>query len=60
MTLDELGKMIKIPYVSAIGSIMYAMICTRLDVSCALSMMSRYQSCPDNDYWIAFKNLKVP
>ena len=42
MTPDELEKMSKIPYASAIGSIMYAMICTRPDVSCALSMTSRY------------------
>src|SRR5664279_3596765 len=32
------------PYASTIGSIMYAMICTRLDVSYALSVGSRYQS----------------
>ena len=33
-----------IPYASAIGSIMYAMICTHPDVSCAQSATSRYQS----------------
>jgi hypothetical protein len=36
--------MSKVPYASAIGSIMYAMLCTRLDVSNALSFTSRYQS----------------
>ena len=36
--------MSKIPYASIIGSIMYAMLCTRPDVSYALSMTSRYQS----------------
>jgi hypothetical protein len=41
---DELDRMSKVPYASAIGSIMYAMISTRLDVSYALSDMSRYQS----------------
>ena len=35
--------MSKIPYDFTIGSIMYAMLCTRLDVSYALSMTSRYQ-----------------
>ncbi|KAL0451486.1 UNVERIFIED_CONTAM: Retrovirus-related Pol polyprotein from transposon TNT 1-94 [Sesamum latifolium] len=48
--------MSKIPYASAIGSIMYAMVCTRPDVSCALSMTSRFQSCPGNDHWTAVKN----
>ena len=35
-----------IPYASVIGSIMYAIVCTRLDVSYALSVTSRYQSNP--------------
>jgi hypothetical protein len=43
---DEHERMSRVPYASAIGSIMYAMICTRLDVSYALSVMSRYQSNP--------------
>jgi hypothetical protein len=34
------------PYASAIGSIMYAMICTRPDVSYALRVTSKYQSNP--------------
>ena len=34
-TLDEQRRMDKIPYASAIGSIMYAMVCTRPDVSYA-------------------------
>ena len=34
----------KIAYALAIGSIMYAMLCTRPDVSYALSVTSRYQS----------------
>ncbi|KAL0462540.1 UNVERIFIED_CONTAM: Copia protein [Sesamum latifolium] len=36
---------------------MYAMVCTRPDVSCALSMTSRFQSCPGNDHWIAVMNI---
>ena len=39
---DEKDRKNKVPYASAIGSIMYAMICTRPDVSYALSMTSRY------------------
>ncbi|GJX30948.1 hypothetical protein Tco_0240803 [Tanacetum coccineum] len=37
-TNDELDKMSRVPYASAIGSIMYAMMCTWPDVSFALSM----------------------
>ena len=56
-TPDELEKMSTVPYVSAIGSIMYAMICTRPVVLCALSMTSRFQSCPGADHWTAVKNI---
>jgi len=42
---DEEHKcMNKVPYASTIGSIMYAMICTRPDVSYALSVASRNQN----------------
>src|SRR5436853_53335 len=49
--------MSKIPYASAIGSIMYAMLCTRPDVSYALSITSRYQSDPGESHWTAVKNI---
>ena len=41
-TLDERTHLSLIPYSSAIGSIMYYMICSRPNVSYALSAMSRY------------------
>ena len=57
MTQDERDRMSKIPYASAIGSIMYAMLCTRPDVSYALSTTSRYQSDPGESHWTAVKNI---
>ena len=45
-TQDEKDRMSMIPYASAVGSIMYAMLCIRFDVSYALSMTSRYQVDP--------------
>jgi hypothetical protein len=47
----------KIPYVSAIGSIMYAMICTRPDVSYALSVTNRHQANPGIAHWIVIKTI---
>jgi hypothetical protein len=47
----------KIPYASAIGSIMYAMLYTRPDVSYALSATRRYQSDPGDAHWVAVKNI---
>ncbi|KAI3510570.1 hypothetical protein L1887_17672 [Cichorium endivia] len=54
---DERERMSRIPYASAMGSIMYAMLCTRPDVSCALSMTSRYQANPGENHWTAVKNI---
>jgi hypothetical protein len=56
-TEEEKAQMSKVPYASAIGSIMYAMLCTRPDVSYPLSMTSRYQSNPGDGHWIAVKNI---
>jgi hypothetical protein len=49
--------MSNVPYGSAIGAIMYAMLCTRPDVSNALSLTSRYQSDPGVGHWTAVKNI---
>jgi hypothetical protein len=46
-----------VPYALAVGSIMYDMLCTRPDVSYALSMTSRYQKDPGEDHWTAVKNI---
>ena len=46
LTKEERDNMSRIPYASAIGSIMYAMLCTRLDVVHALSITSRFQQDP--------------
>ena len=45
-TQDERAHMSLIPYASEIGSIMYSMVRTRLDVSYALSFLRKYQSDP--------------
>ena len=46
-----------IPYASAIGSIMYPMLCTRPDVCLAISIAGRYQSNPGAEHWTAVKNI---
>ena len=49
--------MTSVPFASAIGSIMYAMICTSPDVPFMLSISSRYQSDPGMGHWTAVKNI---
>ena len=41
-TAKDKEEMSVIPYASAIGSIMYAMLCTRPDVNLAVSLVARY------------------
>ena len=54
-TAEDREKMSVVPYASAIGSIMYAMLCTRPDVCLAISLAGRYQSNPGVDNWTAVK-----
>ena len=54
-TNEECEYMAQIPYVSLVGSLMYAMVCTRLDISQAISMVSRYMHDPGKGHWQAVK-----
>ena len=51
----EIQEMHQIPYASAIGSLMYAQVCTRPDIAYIVGMLGRYLSNPENDNWIAAK-----
>ena len=46
-----------IPYASVVGSLMYVMLCTRLDIYFAVGMVSRYQSNPGPEHWTAVKHI---
>ena len=48
-TSAEIERMRGIPYASAVGSLMYAMLCTRPDICFAMGMVSRYQSEPGEE-----------
>ena len=43
-TLEEENMMRQIPYASAVGSLMYATLCTRLDICYSVGMVRQYQS----------------
>ena len=45
--------MARVPYSSAIGSLMYAMVCTRPDLSHAVSSINRYMANPGKEHWKA-------
>jgi hypothetical protein len=56
-TRDERERMNRIPYASAIGSIICAMLSTRPDMSYALSVTRRYQSDHGESHCTAVKNI---
>ncbi|KAL0405834.1 UNVERIFIED_CONTAM: Retrovirus-related Pol polyprotein from transposon TNT 1-94 [Sesamum latifolium] len=56
-TDEKLRKIFDIPYASAVGSIQYAVQCTRPDVTFALSVTSRYQTCAGEAHWTAVKTI---
>ncbi|GJS72443.1 retrotransposon protein, putative, ty1-copia subclass [Tanacetum coccineum] len=56
-TPAEIQRMQKIPYASAVGSIMYAVRCTRPDVAFAQNMTSRFQHNPGEIHWTTVKNI---
>ena len=53
----EEKKMQKIPYALAMGSLMYAQVCTCLDIAYVTVMLGRYLSNPGLDHWKAAKQV---
>ncbi|GJW84650.1 retrotransposon protein, putative, ty1-copia subclass [Tanacetum coccineum] len=56
-TPAELKRMQSVPYASAVGSIMYAVRCTRPDVAFAQNITSRFQQNPGDLHWTTVKNI---
>ena len=54
-TDEEREYMAKVPYANAVGSLMYAMVCTRPDISQAVSVVSRYMHNPGKGHWQAVR-----
>ena len=49
-TEEERDHMSKVPYVSTIGSLMYAMVCTRPDIAHAVGVVSKFISRPGKQH----------
>jgi hypothetical protein len=45
----------RIPYASVVGSLIYAMVCMRLDIAHAVGVVSRFLSNPGREHWNAVK-----
>ena len=56
-TPSEINEMRNVLYASAVGSLMYAMMCTRPDICYVVGLVSRYQSNPGQAHWKAIKRI---
>ncbi|KAK0596640.1 hypothetical protein LWI29_017641 [Acer saccharum] len=56
-TPHEVKDMRRVPYASAVGSLMYAMLCTRPDIWFTMGVTSTYQSNPRLDHWVLVKTI---
>ena len=54
-TEKENKKMAAIPYSSPIGSLMYAMVCTRVNIAHAVGVVSRFMGNRSKEHWEAVK-----
>ncbi|KAL5581336.1 hypothetical protein UlMin_013778 [Ulmus minor] len=52
---EEKKKMEKVPYSSAVGSVLFTMVNTRPDISHAISVLNRFMSNPEKEHWLGMK-----
>eukprot|EP00253_Pinus_taeda_P024734 PITA_24734 len=56
-TQEEEEDMSRVPYASAVGSLMYAMVCTTPDIAHAMGVLSRFMPKPGKEHWTAVKQV---
>jgi hypothetical protein len=54
-TQEEIEYMSRVPYSSIVGSLMYAMVCTRPDIAHAVEVVSKYMKNPGKEHWEVVK-----
>jgi len=50
-----MDDMSKVPYASAVGSLMYAMVCTRPDIAHTVGVVRRSMNNLGKEHWMAVK-----
>ena len=54
----ERNEMSQVPYALVVGSLMFAMICTRPDIAQAVEAVSRYMVNLGREHWVVVKRLQ--
>ncbi|XP_070008998.1 secreted RxLR effector protein 161-like [Nicotiana sylvestris] len=57
LTKNKGQSITQLDYTRPLGCLMYIMNCTRPDIACAISKLSRYMSNPDQSHWMAMKRV---
>jgi len=47
----------EVPYLSAIGALMYLANCTRPDIAFAVNLLARYSAAPTRRHWVGVKTI---
>ena len=56
-TTEQAAEMKNVPYQSAVGAIMYAMLGTRPDITFSVTAISQFSSNPGKPHWVAVKRV---
>mgnify|MGYP000391438328 CR=1 FL=1 len=48
-------EMMNVPYASTVGSLMYAIVCTRPDIGYVVDVATRYMSNSGKEHWATIK-----
>ena len=48
---EKVDYMSRVPYSSVVGSLMYAIVCSHLDLAYAISAVSKYMAKPGKEHW---------
>jgi len=56
-TEEERDEMGRVPYKEAVGSLMYLMVCTRMDIAAAVGTFSRFMQDPGRAHWEGIKRV---
>ena len=56
-TQEEEEDKSQVPYASAVGSLMYVMVCTKPNIAHAMGFFSRYTSKLEKEHWTVLKRV---
>ena len=54
-SVEENDYISHVPYANTVRCLMYAMVCTRIDISHVVGVVSKYMANPEKEHWNAVK-----